>query len=193
MPIKMPDHVMFQNDENLLECEKTNIFKDYEPRKVKIQMMWSWILGIHNERPDPKCSKSKINVMIYNQSNSEIFLFQPDLQLGHTHNNHQLTSLDTVLLSIQWAVSQPINLFQAEVDKVETFLARTPTAQLEPEPTTKTSYLFKILQAPQITLNTQFTRQIYTTIPTPALISIAVLLALGTSLNINNLLNKQLI
>jgi len=33
MPIKMPDHVMFQNYENLLECEKTNIFKDYEPRE----------------------------------------------------------------------------------------------------------------------------------------------------------------
>lgn len=150
--------------------------------KVKIQMMWSWILGIHSERPDPKCSRSKINVMIYNQSNSEIFLFQPELQLGH-----QLTLLDTVLLSIQWAASQPINLFQAEVAKVETFLARTPTAQSEQEPTIKTSYSFKILKAPPIT------RQIYTTTPTPASISIAVLLAPVTSLNINNLRNKQLI
>ena len=44
-----------------------------------------------------------------------------------------------------------INLFQAEVDKVETSIARTPTALLEPEPTTKISYLFKILQASQIT------------------------------------------
>ena len=33
MPIKMSDHVMFQNDENLLECDQTNIFKDYEPRE----------------------------------------------------------------------------------------------------------------------------------------------------------------
>jgi hypothetical protein len=32
MPIKMPDYIMYQNDETL-ECEKTNIFKDYEPRE----------------------------------------------------------------------------------------------------------------------------------------------------------------
>ena len=151
--------------------------------KVKIQMMWSWILGIHSERPlktDPKYSKSKINVMIYNQSSSEIFLFQPELQLGH-----QLTSLDTVSLSIQWAVLQPINLFQAEVAKVGTFLARTPTAQSEQAPTIKTSSSFKILPL-------QITRLTSTT---PALISIAVLIILLSpgSLNINNLLNKQLI
>ena len=33
MPIRMPDHGMFQNGDNLLECERTNIFKDYEPRE----------------------------------------------------------------------------------------------------------------------------------------------------------------
>ena len=177
----------------LLKCLIISCFKMMKPlnvkkpifskimslEKVKIQMTWSWILGIHDERPDPKCSKSKINVMIYNQSTSEIFLFQRELQLGH-----QLTSLDTVLLSIHWAVLQPINLFQAKVDKVETFSAQTPTAQLEQQPTIKTYYLYKILQALQIT------SQICTTIPTPASISTAVSLALVSSLNINNPLIK---
>ena len=33
MPLRTPGHGMFQHDDDLLECERTNIFKDYEPRE----------------------------------------------------------------------------------------------------------------------------------------------------------------